>query len=103
MSTTRGSACRGRLTKATPAATAAATAQQPLLREGSRGAAVSDWQATLNKLAAKGMPKQGTIAADGIFGSRTKAATLAFQRWAHIPVDGIVGVQTYTAAAQALG
>ncbi len=39
---------------------------------------------------------------DGIFGPKTKAATQAFQRWAHIGADGIVGVNTY-AAAQALG
>lgn len=129
MSMTRGGVRRGRLTKAAaagaavlmaggiaaavavpalaatdgPATAAAPAAQQPLLREGSRGAAVSDWQATLNKLAAKGMPAQATVAVDGIFGPKTKAATLAFQRWAHITADGIVGPQTYTAAAQALG
>jgi peptidoglycan hydrolase-like protein with peptidoglycan-binding domain len=128
MSTTRGSARRSRLTKAAaaaaaalmaagiataaitparaatadPATSASATANQPLLREGSRGAAVSDWQAALNKLAAKGMPKQGTIAVDGVFGPKTKAATLAFQRWAHITADGIVGSQTRAVAARAL-
>jgi peptidoglycan hydrolase-like protein with peptidoglycan-binding domain len=84
-----------------PAASVAAS--QPVLREGSRGAAVTEWQSTLNKLAAKGMPSQPKIAADGIFGPKTKAATQAFQRWAHITADGIVGVQTYTAAAKALG
>jgi peptidoglycan hydrolase-like protein with peptidoglycan-binding domain len=129
MSTTRGSGRRGKLTKATAAAAAAlmaggitaaaavparaatagpdavvtAAVQQPLLREGSRGAAVSDWQATLNKLAAKGMPAQAKVAVDGIFGPKTKAATLAFQRWAHISADGIVGSQTRAAAATALG
>jgi hypothetical protein len=41
---------------------------------------VSDWQATLNKLAAKGMPSQPMIA-----------------------VEVIVGVDTYTAAAKVLG
>lgn len=49
------------------------------------------------------MPAEAKVAVDGIFGPKTKAATQAFQRWAHITVDGIVGVQTYTAAAQALG
>jgi peptidoglycan hydrolase-like protein with peptidoglycan-binding domain len=76
---------------------------KPVLREGSRGAAVTEWQSTLNKLAAAGKPSQPKIAADGIFGPKTKAATQAFQRWAHITADGIVGVQTYTAAAKALG
>ena len=43
------------------------------------------------------------VVVDGIFGPKTKAATLAFQQWAHIGADGIVGVRTYTAATQALG
>jgi peptidoglycan hydrolase-like protein with peptidoglycan-binding domain len=90
------------VTIATAVTTTAATASQPLLREGSRGAAVQNWQATLNKLAGKGMPGQAKIARDGIFGPKTKAATQAFQRWAHITADGIVG-DTYTAAAKALG
>jgi len=71
------------------AVTTAATSQ-PLLREGSRGAAVSDWQNTLNRLAAKGTPAQTKIAVDGVFGPKTKAATQAFQRWAHVASDGIV-------------
>ena len=129
MSTIRGSTRRGRATKATaaavavlmaggiaaavavparaatagPAQAATVAAQQSVLREGSRGAAVSDWQSTLNKLAAAGKAAQPKVAVDGIFGAKTKAATLAFQRWAHIGANGIVGVQTYTAAAQALG
>jgi hypothetical protein len=32
------------------------TSNQPLLGEGSRGATVSDWQATLDKLAPAGKP-----------------------------------------------
>lgn len=129
MGTIQGSTRRGRLTKVTAIGAAAlmtggvaaavaiparaatsgsatavtVAAQQPLLREGSRGAAVTDWQTTLNKLAAKGTPSQAKITADGIFGPKTLAATQAFQRWAHISVDGIVGVNTYTAAAKALG
>lgn len=92
-----------RAAAATPATVATASAQQPLLREGSRGAAVSDWQNTLNKLAAKGTQAQAKIAVDGIFGPNTKAATQVFQQWAHVTVDGIVGVNTYAAAARALG
>jgi len=76
---------------------------KPVLHHGSQGAAVSDWQSTLNKLAAKGTPSQAKVAVDGIFGPATKAATQAFQKWAHIDADGIVGPQTYTAAARALG
>ena len=91
-----------RAAAAAPATVATASAQQPLLREGSRGAAVSDWQNTLNKLAAKGTPAQAKIAVDGIFGPNTKAVTQAFQRWAGIAADGIAGPQTRAASVVAL-
>ena len=74
-----------------------------VLHEGSRGTTVRDWQATISKLADAGKPSQPKVATDGIFGPKTKAVTQAFQRWAHITADGIVGVQTYIAAAKPLG
>jgi peptidoglycan hydrolase-like protein with peptidoglycan-binding domain len=76
---------------------------KPTLSEGSQGAAVKDWQATLDKLASQGKPSQPAIAVDGIFGPKTKAATENFQRWAHLTANGIVGVDTYGAAAQSGG
>jgi peptidoglycan DL-endopeptidase CwlO len=75
---------------------------KPTLRTGSRGPSVKRWQSTLNRLAAKGKPRRPGLAVDGIFGPATSVATREFQSWAHIALDGIVGLQTYTAAAEAL-
>jgi hypothetical protein len=70
-----------------PAPAVTTAVNQQLLREGSRDAAVRDWHATLDKLAAAGKPGQAKIA-------KTIVATQAFQRGAHITAYEIVGVQT---------
>lgn len=64
---------------------------RPTLRRGSRGAAVSDLQ---RRLEAAGFDP-GPV--DGIFGSRTRAAVIRFQRARSLTVDGIVGPQTWGA------
>lgn len=61
------------------------------LRPGDRGQYVSNLQ---TMLAALGF-EPGS--ADGIFGPRTQAAVLAFQRAAGLSADGLVGNQTKTA------
>ena len=63
----------------------------PTLRMGSRGASVVELQ---NLLLAHGF-SPGPI--DGIFGSQTQAAVMNFQRSRNLAIDGIVGVQTWTA------
>ena len=65
--------------------------QCPLLKMGSSGASVKRLQ---RKLASAGF-NPGKI--DGIFGSNTRAAVLAFQRSKGLAQDGIVGVRTWTA------
>ena len=62
---------------------------QPMLRTGSRGDAVRKLQELLN---AKGYTC-GSV--DGIFGSKTKAAVLAFQKANGLAADGIVGPLTW--------
>ena len=62
---------------------------QPMLRTGSRGDAVRKLQELLN---AKGYTC-GSV--DGIFGSKTKAAVLAFQKANGLGADGIVGPLTW--------
>ena len=62
---------------------------QPMLRTGSRGDAVRKLQELLN---AKGYTC-GNV--DGIFGSKTYAAVLAFQKANGLPADGIVGPLTW--------
>lgn len=63
----------------------------PILAIGSRGPSVQH----LQQLLMNAGYNPGTI--DGIFGSRTQAAVMAFQRDSHINVDGIVGPRTWTA------
>ncbi len=65
-----------------------ATSSTPVLREGSRGAAVTQLQ---QKLKSKGY----NVSADGQFGPKTKAAVIAFQRANGLGADGIVGAKTW--------
>lgn len=67
------------------------TSPCPTLRIGSRGADVVRLQ---QLLLANGF-NPGPI--DGIFGSRTQSAVIAFQRSKNLVPDGIVGIQTWTA------
>jgi cell wall-associated NlpC family hydrolase len=68
---------------------ASAQVDVKLLRFGSRGADVASVQRQLG------------IAADGIFGPKTRAAVRGFQRSHGLVVDGIVGPQTRAALARA--
>lgn len=70
-------------------------AKKQVLKRGSIGTDVAELQAALNAL---GYP---CGAADGIFGPKTEAAVIKFQRAAKIGVDGIVGPQTWAALEKA--
>lgn len=63
----------------------------PTLRIGSRGASVTQAQQLLRNAGFDPGP------IDGIFGSRTQAAVIAFQRSRNLVPDGIIGVMTWTA------
>lgn len=63
----------------------------PTLRQGSTGPAVR----RLQKLLTNSGYNPGSI--DGIFGPKTEAAVLAFQKSKNLVQDGIVGIQTWTA------
>lgn len=63
----------------------------PTLRMGSRGPSVTDLQTRLKRAGFDPGP------IDGIFGSRTRAAVISFQRSRGLAQDGIVGIQTWTA------
>lgn len=66
-----------------------ATAANPYLASGSRGAAVSGLQRRLNQLGYWcGTP-------DGIFGAQTKQAVLAVQKVCGLSRDGAVGAKTW--------
>src|SRR3712207_1605403 len=77
--------------------TAAPALAASTLQLGDRGPEVAEWQRQLNRV------RDPDIAADGIFGPQTDAATRDFQRAAGIKVDGIVGPQTRAAMDRALG
>ncbi|MEZ2235403.1 MULTISPECIES: peptidoglycan-binding domain-containing protein [unclassified Microcoleus] len=62
-----------------------------ILKHGSRGEDVRKLQKLLN---ARGLCPQ-PIVADGIFGPTTLTAVKKFQRQANLPVDGIVGGETW--------
>jgi peptidoglycan hydrolase-like protein with peptidoglycan-binding domain len=63
--------------------------QQPTLRLGSSGPAVSSIQQLLNALGAR--PK---LATDGVFGHGTQSAVTAFQSTQGLAADGVVGPRT---------
>jgi peptidoglycan hydrolase-like protein with peptidoglycan-binding domain len=65
----------------------------PTLQEGSQGDVVRSLQDVLSKEWAPG------LAVDGEFGPNTRAAVEAFQQYAGVTVDGIVGEHTWDASA----
>ena len=69
--------------------TVVAAANMPLVKTGSRGEGVKTLQSMLNALG------YNCGAVDGIFGSKTQAAVIAFQKAMGIGVDGIVGPETW--------
>jgi hypothetical protein len=65
------------------------TPSKPTIKEGSKGAAVTDAQNALNQKGNYG------LTADGVFGAKTKAAVIDFQQKNGLTADGIVGPQTW--------
>ncbi|BAZ41013.1 peptidoglycan-binding domain 1 protein [Calothrix sp. NIES-4101] len=64
-------------------------AQQPVLKEGAKGADVEAFQGLYNSYF-------GTLAVDGIFGAKTKAEVIKFQKSRNLTADGIVGAKTWS-------
>lgn len=71
--------------------TAAASSTPPTVRQGSKGATVSDLQ---RRLASAGF-NPGPV--DGVFGPKTRAAVVSFQKAKGLQQDGIVGPKTWGA------
>ena len=68
----------------------------PLLSHGARGAVVRSLQTILTRGAFQwGVSPHGI---DGVFGPATAASVRAFQRWAAIPTDGVVGDQSWASS-----
>ncbi len=62
---------------------------RPVLRLGSQGQAVRDWQTVIG------------VAVDGIFGPATEVATKSWQAAKGLDADGVVGPHTWAAASSA--
>ena len=75
-----------------------------LLKRGTRGADVRDWQAFLLGLRTRAQPRVQVpaIRVDGIFGGGTARATVALQQRFGLKPDGVVGPRTL-AKAESLG
>lgn len=73
------------------------TNERPLLRHGDRGEDVRDVQSRLKEAGYLDGP------IDGIFGSGTRSAVIAFQRDKGLDADGVVGNQTWAALLQGDG
>ncbi|MBR4307959.1 MAG: peptidoglycan-binding protein [Oscillospiraceae bacterium] len=66
------------------------------LQSGNRGQSVRQLQFMLRVLS-EYIPEIPPVAEDGIFGPKTRQAVLAFQRFAGLTADGIVGPLTWSA------
>ena len=84
-------------TPAKPAARPAAARNLRLVKPMMRGTDVRDWQTIL-----RGAKLLGSRDIDGIFGPKTRSATVAFQRKLRVAADGIVGPKTRAATARLL-
>ena len=72
------------------------TSAQPELKDGSTGTAVIQAQCELN-VAWVSQFHNGNLTEDGIFGSKTLAATKGFQWCTGLAQDGIIGPKTWAA------
>jgi peptidoglycan hydrolase-like protein with peptidoglycan-binding domain len=68
----------------------------PVLKKGAKGDVVRNLQTVLT-MGAFDLWKTTPQGVDGEFGSNTDASVRAFQAWARIQVDGIVGANTWNA------
>jgi peptidoglycan hydrolase-like protein with peptidoglycan-binding domain len=68
----------------------------PILKQGAKGDVVRNLQSILT-MGAFDLWKTTPQGIDGEYGSNTEASVRAFQTWARIQVDGIVGTQTWDA------
>jgi peptidoglycan hydrolase-like protein with peptidoglycan-binding domain len=70
----------------------------PTLKEGSKGDAVRSLQEVLTR-SALGLWNVTPKGIDGEFGPNTAASVRAFQKWARLEADGVVGQKTWDAAS----
>jgi peptidoglycan hydrolase-like protein with peptidoglycan-binding domain len=76
----------------------------PILRDGSTGTVVKNLQRALDSIRYdfKPGPLPG-FSTDGVYGPVTRTLVEAFQNWAGIPVDGVVGLRTWAVSLPMVG
>jgi peptidoglycan hydrolase-like protein with peptidoglycan-binding domain len=78
--------------------------EPPTLAEGSEGSVVGKLQTALNKGRGQFAPTSNPVlAVDGIYGPQTATAVRGAQKEGGIPVDGVVGLQTWALSVHAAG
>jgi peptidoglycan hydrolase-like protein with peptidoglycan-binding domain len=75
----------------------------PTLDDGAAGPVVSRLQQVLNDGRSEFDPGTPPLPVDGVYGPRTKRLVAAFQRWAGVPADGVVGLRTWAVSLHAAG
>jgi peptidoglycan hydrolase-like protein with peptidoglycan-binding domain len=75
----------------------------PTLTDGSSGPVVGRLQQVLNDGRSAFDPGAPPLATDGVYGPRTRALVVAFQRWGGVPADGVVGLHTWAVSLHAAG
>jgi peptidoglycan hydrolase-like protein with peptidoglycan-binding domain len=65
------------------------SAKKPILKEGSKGKDVEEFQGLYNSYF-------GTLTVDGNFGPKTKAEVIKFQKSRSLTADGVVGAKTWS-------
>ncbi len=84
---------------AVTASSAAAASSTGVLKVGSRGPEVRQWQALLNRIFRAGAVTGRTIAEDGVYGPGTARATRTVQAHLRLTQDGVVGDRTRRAVS----
>ena len=78
--------------------------EPPTLAEGSEGSVVRKLQTALNEGRGSFAPNSNPVlAVDGIYGPHTATAVRGAQKEGGIPVDGVVGLQTWALPVHAAG
>lgn len=67
----------------------------PIMRQGSRGPYVREWQEAINAISAAVPCEQ--VDEDGVFGPMTRTVSIKVQRYLGVPADGIIGPRTLAA------
>lgn len=77
------------ITMSTLSVTNAASCAETVLKKGSRGSCVSDLQKRLNNAGYNAGP------VDGVFGPKTRAGVISYQKAKNLQVDGVAGPETW--------